>query len=425
MNQFDLIPPATLATSTIGPSRLRFPTVWLLIGLLLLSLGTTRAEGPDDDYIAAYSLINDADAMNTSGKIRLAHAKYIEAWQALTQFKRDNPGWNPGIISYRLNYLAGKIADTVPGANNPSPAFATNVASPTTPSESLVSTSTNPAEAPAPKPAVTLIDAGSEPRTVLRLHPAVGDKQTVSMTMKMGMDMGGTGGLSPNMDIPAIGMNMDVEVKDISTNGEITYAVVYQDASVTAGTNTMSTIASAMNAALAGINGMSGTGLMTDRGIVKKMEMKLPPTAAPQLSQITDQMKNSSAGTAVALPEEAVGPGARWECHTKINSQGMSIDQTITYKLVSLDGDRLNIRSLITQTAGNQKISNPAMPTLKMDLTKMTANATGTTTVDLGKLLPVAATLAEKTETVMGMNIGQQKQTMDMKINMNLTIESK
>jgi hypothetical protein len=166
----------------------------------------------------------------------------------------------------------------------------------------------------------------------------------------MGMDMGGTGGLSPNMDIPAIGMNMDVEVKDISTNGEITYAVVYQDASVTAGTNTMSTIASAMNAALAGINGMSGTGLMTDRGIVKKMEMKLPPTAAPQLSQITDQMKNSSAGTAVALPEEAVGPGARWEYHTKINSQGMSIDQTITYKLVSLDGDRLNIRSLITQT---------------------------------------------------------------------------
>jgi len=37
----------------------------------------------------------------------------------------------------------------------------------------------------------------------------------------------------------------------------------------------------------------------------------------------------------------------------------------------------------------------------------------------------VAATLSEKTETVMGMNIGQQKQMMDMKINMNLTIESK
>jgi len=425
MNQFDLITTATTPASAAGPARQRFPVVWLLIGLMLLSLSTARAEGPDDDYIAAYSLINDANALNTSGKIRLAHAKYIEAWQALMQFKRDNPNWNPGIITYRLNYLAGKVADTAAGAANPSPAAATNVTNSASASDTSDSTGANPAETPAPKPAVTLIDAGSEPRTVLRLHPAVGDKQTVSMTMKMGMDMGGAGGLNPNMDIPAIGMNMNVEIQDVSTNGEITYTVAYQDVSVAAGTNTMSAMASAMNAALAGIDGMSGTGVMTDRGITKKMEMNPPPAAAPQLSQFTDQMKNSSAGTATVLPEEAVGPGARWEYRTKIESQGMTIDQTIAYKLVAVDGDRLTIRSRITQTAANQKISNPAMPTLKMDLIKMTANATGTSTVDLGKLMPVAAKLAEKSETVMGMNLGQQEQTMDMKMNMDVTIETK
>jgi hypothetical protein len=180
-----------------------------------------------------------------------------------------------------------------------------------------------------------------------------------------------------------------------------------------------------MKSGLAGISGMSGTGEMSDRGIVRNVEMKLPANAAPQLSQTITQMKDSISSSATPLPEEAVGPGAKWEYQTRLKSQGMVIDQKLTYELVAVDGDQLTLRSTITQNAANQKISNPAMPTLKMDLNKMTGNGGGTTTLYLGKLMPVSATLDEKTEMVMGMNIGQQKQTMDMKMNINVVIESK
>ena len=410
MNQFIPILPATTAWPTASPGRHRFPAAWLLIGLLLLTLGTARADGPDDDYLAAYGLMNEADALNTSGKTGQAHAKYIEAQQALTQFKRDNPGWNPGIVSYRLNYIAGKIADTVAvtAVNG-----VTNV------------TTVSPAEPAPPKPLVTLLDAGSEPRTVLRLHPVAGNKQSFIMTMKMGMDMGATGGLSPNMDIPAIVMNVDVEVQSVSAEGEINYAFVYNDVTIAASTNTLPAIAAGMKAALAGIDGMSGTGLMSDRGVIKKFEMKLPATAAPQLSQFTDQMKDSFSGSATPLPDEAVGPGARWEYKSRQKTQNMTVDQTITYKLVSVDGDRLTLRNVISQSAPNQKVQNTVMPGLKSNLTKMSGNGTGSTTLDLGKIMPVSATLEDKTEIAMGMNLGGQQQNMEMKMKINVTIESK
>ena len=119
---------------------------------------------------------------------------------------------------------------------------------------------------------------------------------------------------------------------------------------------------------------MSGTGTISSRGFSKGIEFKAPPGADPQTRQIMDQMKDSFASLAAPLPEEAVGPGAKWEVRMPIKSQGMTIDQTATYELVSIEGESLTTKSTITQHAANQKIENPAMPGLKVDLTKMTGN---------------------------------------------------
>jgi hypothetical protein len=253
----------------------------------------------------------------------------------------------------------------------------------------------------------------------------LGDKQAVSMNMKIGMDMSAGGNQIPAMDLPAIQMNMDVTVQDVSTDGEITYGVVFSGATVTAGTNTLPTMAAAMKTGLAEINGLTGTGKMSDHGIVKSLELKMPAAADPLLSQNLGQMKDSFSSSTMPLPEEAVGPGAKWEYKTRLKSQGMAIDQTIDCELVSIDGDHLTLRNTVTQNATNQKIQSPAMPGMKVDLVKMTGTGAGDTTLDLGKVIPVAASLDEKTEILMGMNIGQQKQTMDMKMNLNVTLESK
>jgi len=201
--------------------------------------------------------------------------------------------------------------------------------------------------------------------------------------------------------------------------------LTYGDAAVAAGTNTMPAVAEAMKSSLAGLRGLTGNGRMSDRGLNLGMQMKLPAGADPQLSQMMDQMKESFSSSSSPFPDEAVGPGAKWEYKTKLKSQGMTLNQSMTSELVSNEGDRLTLRNTIAQTAANQKIQNPAMPGMKMDLTKLTGSGSGHSTLDLSRLLPVSATLEENTETAMSLDMGQQKQSMDMKMNMSVTIESK
>jgi hypothetical protein len=413
MNPSNLIDPVPAGANFSAFARKCF-SGGILLGLLLLLAAPARAEVADDDYLAIYTVMDQADTLNAHGQTAPAHAKYLEAWKALSQFQRDNPNWNPKIVSYRLNNLAEKIAAT----SGTPPASTAAAAAPS-------ATGASPAVAPAAKSPVKLLDAGSEPRTVLRLHPTVGDKQTMTMTMKIGMDMSASSTPVPATDIPGIVMSIDVEVQNIAANGNITYTLAFNDTTLAADPNTQPAVAAAMKTALAGLSGLTGTGEMTDRGVVKKMEMKLPAGAPAALSQTIGQMKDSLSSSSTPLPEEAVGPGARWEYQTHPKAQGMTLDQTIGFELVSVDGDHVNLRSTITQTAANQKIQNPSVPTVKMDLTKLAGSGSGTSVLDLGKIIPISGTLDEKTEMVMGMTVGQQKQTMDMKMDINVAIESK
>ena len=383
--------------------------LWILLGLLL-TLSVARVEAQDEDYLAVYGIIDQADALNTNGKTVQAHNKYIEAKRALLDFQQNNPGWNAPTVNFRLKYLDQKIADTTPSA-----ATLTNAVSP------AVSHKVRAGAAAS----VKLLDAGSEPRKVLSLHPGVGDKQTVSLTSKVSMVVAMAGSQMPAMDLPATQMTMTLVVKSISADGEITYGMVFSAANVADVTNATPGMAAAMQAALAGMEGMTATGKISSKGIFEAFDVKMPAGASPQLSQAMAQMKDSFSSSSTALPAEAVGPGAKWEYQTQVKSQGIIIDQTIDYQLVSVSGDQLTLQSTIQQTAANQKIESPAMPGMKVDLTKMTGTGSGNTTFDLGHIMPVAATLDEDVEMAMGINMGQQPQSMAMKMKLNLTFESK
>jgi hypothetical protein len=253
----------------------------------------------------------------------------------------------------------------------------------------------------------------------------VGDKQTVGLTMKMAMETKVGEMESQAVKMPAMELTMTVAVKDVSDSGEISYEIVMGDASVSDEPGVMPQVAEAMKAAFAGFKGMSGTGTMSARGISHGIEFKVPAGGDPQARQLMDQMKDSLSQLTTPLPEEAVGLGAKWEVKTPIKSQGMRMDQTTVSELASLEGERLTTKSTVTQHAASQKIQNPAMPGLKMDLTKMAGQGTGERTVDLRKLLPIAGTGEVHSETSMVMNAGGQKQAMTMKMDMDVRLETK
>ena len=389
----------------------------LVLTLLLGSCPSARADLGDEQYLQIYNLIQQADDLNAGGKSALAKAKYQEALTELKGFKQDYPNWNVKLVAFRLNDLAQKLA-----ALSEKPAAAagggagTNAPEANADAKAITSSATTQ---------VKLLEAGAEPRKVLRLHPSPGDKQTITLTMKMAVETTMGGMQAQAMKLPAMTMSMDVTVKNVSGQGDITYELVMGGVNVADDPAGSPQLAELIKAALGGAKGMSGTGVVSSRGLTKGMEFKVPPGADAQTRQVMDQMRESFSSMAAPLPEEAVGPGARWEVRMPIKSQGMTIDQTTTCELVSIEGERLTTKRTFTQRAANQKIESPAMPGLKVDVNKMVGTGTGQNTSELEKLLPSEGTMDLHSETDMAMNMGGQKQAISTKLDLNVRLESK
>src|SRR6266576_6255370 len=76
---------------------------------LLCGSSVLRAEGPDDEYVRIYNLIQQADALAEGGGGELARQKYSEAQTGLDRLQKAYPGWNVQVVQFRLNYVMGKL----------------------------------------------------------------------------------------------------------------------------------------------------------------------------------------------------------------------------------------------------------------------------------------------------------------------------
>ncbi|HEX3890163.1 MAG TPA: tetratricopeptide repeat protein [Verrucomicrobiae bacterium] len=81
---------------------------------IFLAVALTQAfaqQDTDNQYVGIYSQIQQADSLESAGQPRQALAGYIEAQTELQKFQKIYPDWDQKIVSYRLTYLAEKIAE--------------------------------------------------------------------------------------------------------------------------------------------------------------------------------------------------------------------------------------------------------------------------------------------------------------------------
>jgi hypothetical protein len=384
---------------------------WLQFAVLALFAVSSalKANEAEEQFVAIYNAIQQADSLAASNNPTAALKKYQSAERALQSLQRANPNWNRTVVAFRMDYLAQKIA-----------ALSTNASST---AQGKASAAGQAAEGSTTQ--VKLLEAGAEPRQVLRLHPKPGDHQTLNLIMNVNMAVKAGQAESPSMKLPPMKMALEATVKNVAENGDITFDMVTGEASVADEPGGIPQVVDAMKTALAKFKGVSGTGKMSNRGFGKGVEMKVPPDADPQLRQSIDQMKEAFSRFTAPLPEEAVGAGARWEAKIPIKEQGMTLDQTTVYDLVSLEGDRVTAKSTVTQRAANQTIDNPAMPGMKAQLTRMTGEGKGQVTSDLTRILPLEGNAELHTDMTMAVDMGGQNQPMNMKIDMTVRLEGK
>jgi len=384
----------------------------MALALLVMCL-PARAVEADEWYLQVYGVIEQADSLSTSGQTDKAKAKYVEAEKALKELKQNYPLWSPKLVTARLNYLAGKI--TTLSLPPQAPAGDTNDAK----------TATGGSKAVGPgQPQLKLLEAGAEPRKVFRIQTKAGDTQKATMTVKIGMGMNAPDMPGTPMKMPTMKMALGVTTKSVEAEGDINYEFRLEEVEVVSEPGVLSQVADAMKESLKGIKGLVVAGTMTDRGISKKVEAKVPAGTDAQTRESMEQMKQSLANATFLLPEEAIGVGAKWEVKEKLKEQGMTMDQVTRQELTAIDGDALTTKMTVTQSAANQKIANPLMPALKVDMTKMTGAATGSMLFNVGKILPVKMTMDDHSEINMAINAGGKKQAMAMKTDTNVSLES-
>jgi hypothetical protein len=141
--------------------------------------------------------------------------------------------------------------------------------------------------------------------------------------------------------------------------------------------------------------------------VVQDFNFHAPNATSGPLAQSLDQMKESFRNSFQALPEEPVGPGARWNLQSHVKSGGMTMDQTLTSQLDAVDGDHLSLSVDLLQTAAPQRIVSPSLPGVSMNLQKLSGIGHGKNEQDLSHLSPTSSVIEENMEMDMSMNQGK------------------
>jgi tetratricopeptide (TPR) repeat protein len=95
---------------TVYSKEVKRLLVAMILSLLAL-LPRAWADGPDDQYVTIYNLIQQGDVYYDKGQVASARARYEDALSVLKRFQAANPDWNVKVVKYRINYLSGKLRE--------------------------------------------------------------------------------------------------------------------------------------------------------------------------------------------------------------------------------------------------------------------------------------------------------------------------
>jgi hypothetical protein len=268
-----------------------------------------------------------------------------------------------------------------------------------------------------PEPKIEVTSRGGEDRTALRYAPAVGSAFVANMRMKSKVTQSFQGQQMP-MDIPAMIFVVKTTVDKVE-DGQIHYTMTFQEARSDVPNQDLT-------AMLDPIVGVSGKGVLTERGVSKSVDMDIPQGLAPQMEGQLESVKNSMGELAVALPAEPVGAGATWIVTTEIDQGGIKFEQVANFTLVGIKGGIAELKVTSTQSGDEQKIENDQMPAgVDITLKSLEGAGEGTTTVNLAWLVPVKATVANTVNMNMSVVSPQMSGDMGQSIEVNYSMEGK
>lgn len=303
------------------------------------------------------------------------------------------------------------------------------VAQPPAPPE----TSQAPAKAGEPKAAdtksaapaasvVKLLEAGQEPRKVLRLAPDAKAEQSVQVTMDMQSTMKLDGNPVPTPKSPMLQMTMDVRVAEMLGGGDARYAMTLNKAEALGAEGVEPELVGQMTEAVSKAAGSTGTSIIDPRWQSRESTVKIPDGTDPRLEQIVRGLQTSLQQMSAPMPEEAVGVGARWEVVLSGVVNGLNQEMRTTFTLVSIAEREIRVKMDFAQSGELGKVELEGAPGVDAQLTAFSGKGTGEAVMQLDRVAPLSGTMEMNSLTTITVSQDGQKQVMSQDTTIKTTL---
>jgi len=269
---------------------------------------------------------------------------------------------------------------------------------------------------------ITVVSTGSEPRKLLRYVIPAGYRghMTMDTTMSMGISMGEQA--VPPMDMPTMRVGADLTVTSVSASGDITYTMAFTGMSVPNSAGLDPAMVASVDSVGADLKNIKGNVTVTNRGIAKDMQLDLSKLTNPQFSQMIDSLKTSLNSLSLALPEEAVGLGARWQVRQAVSSGGATLFQSVECELTAVNATSATFKTSVQQLAPPQKMMSALLPPgTDVSIESMSGSGTGTLTIAFDTLVPTGD-VTSKSTMVMAVNAGGTVQRMTLQTTLKMSV---
>ncbi|MCU1499981.1 MAG: hypothetical protein JWM47_3934 [Acidimicrobiales bacterium] len=242
-------------------------------------------------------------------------------------------------------------------------------------------TSTTPVASTAPpRSGPSVLDAGSTPRTELRLRFTEGATTTVELTIDLDIDQQ-SGGRTQALHNPPVSETVRFTV-DRVRGGEADVSFTFVEVSIDRkGSGVTDAEYLTLVAEVQPLIGLGGTGTLTDTGRFSGFTYDLPKGLDRDVAAVLEQARDQFATLAVPLPSVAVGVGARWEADTTATLSGVTVHQTTTYEITAIAGDVVTYEATTAQDARPQPLDPASLPSgtsVRLVSSELTGKTTGT-----------------------------------------------
>lgn len=242
-----------------------------------------------------------------------------------------------------------------------------------------------------------LLDAGQAPRRRLRYTWRLDQREQLSMDMRTAASTGANGATAAErasdtsageVPLPSVHLAIAIDPQSVTDDGDLRYLWRVTSTTVSAEEGTPSQVTEGMRAEVAQIAHLSGSAVVTSRGLAR--EVVADPGAAT--GQMVDQVRQTLRDVAAPLPEEEVGVGARWRKMSRLDGQDSRVAQTETFRLVELQDDRGSLDDALAQTAPPQTLHATGQATeAHARMESMLASGQAKMHFDLSRLVPQTA----------------------------------